>query len=139
MPGWMQNTEREHIRNKGEEKMAEFVIASTYEVLEEIGAGGSGTVFLANHLRLGKKVILKAYNRKITARPELIRREVDILKDLSHSYIPNVYDFIVEDDAYYTVMDYIEGESLDRPLQRGEKFSQQIGRASCRERVLRDV
>lgn len=124
MPDWMQNTEREHIRNKGEEKMAEFVIASTYEVLEEIGAGGSGTVFLANHLRLGKKVILKAYNRKITARPELIRREVDILKDLSHSYIPNVYDFIVEDDAYYTVMDYIEGESLDRPLQRGEKFSQ---------------
>lgn len=100
------------------------LIASTYEILEEIGAGGSGTVFLANHLRLGKKVILKAYNRKITARPELIRREVDVLKDLSHSYIPNVYDFIVEDETYYTVMDYIEGESLDRPLLRGEKFSQ---------------
>ncbi len=103
--------------------MAEL-IASTYEILEEIGAGGSGTVFLANHLRLGKKVILKAYNRRITARPELIRREVDVLKDLSHSYIPNVYDFIVEDETYYTVMDYIEGESLDRPLLRGEKFSQ---------------
>lgn len=103
--------------------MAEL-IASTYEVFEEIGAGGSGTVFLANHLRLGKKVILKAYNRKITTRPELIRREVDILKDLSHSYIPNVYDFIVEDETYYTVMDYIEGESLDKPLKRGERFSQ---------------
>lgn len=100
------------------------LIASTYEILEEIGAGGSGTVFLANHLRLGKKVILKAYHQKITARPELIRREVDILKDLTHRYIPSVYDFIVEDETFYTVMDYIEGESLDKPLQRGERFSQ---------------
>lgn len=100
------------------------IINSTYEVLEKIGAGGGGSVFLANHLRLGKRVVLKAYNRRITARPELLRREVDVLKDLSHTYIPKVYDFFVEDDTFYTVMDYIEGESLDRPLKRGEKFSQ---------------
>ena len=69
-------------------------------------------------------MVLKADKRKITARPELLRREVDILKELSHSYIPQVYDFFIEDETVYTVMDYIEGESLDKPLKRGEKFPQ---------------
>lgn len=99
-------------------------IASTYELIKKIGSGGGGNVYLANHKRLGKKVVLKADKRKITARPELLRREVDILKELNHSYIPQVYDFFVEDETVYTVMDYVEGESLDRPLKRGEKFSQ---------------
>ena len=100
------------------------VIADTYEVIEKIGAGGGGTVYLARHLRLNKKVILKADKRKITTRPDLLRREVDVLKDLRHPYIPQVYDFFVEDDIVYTAMDYIEGESLDRPLRRGERFPQ---------------
>lgn len=100
------------------------VIASTYELIEKIGSGGGGNVYLAIHQRLGKKVVLKADKRKITARPELLRREVDILKELSHSYIPQVYDFFIEDETVYTVMDYIEGESLDKPLKRGEKFPQ---------------
>lgn len=100
------------------------IIASTYEVIEKIGSGGGGNVYLAKHLRLGKKVVLKADKRKITARPELLRREVDILKELSHSHIPQVYDFFVENETVYTAMEYIEGESLDRPLKRGEKFSQ---------------
>ena len=64
------------------------IIGATYEIIKKIGSGGGGNVFLANHLRLGKKVVLKADKRKITARPELLRREVDTLKDLSHSYIP---------------------------------------------------
>lgn len=100
------------------------VIASTYELIKKIGSGGGGNVYLANHQRLGKKVVLKADKRKITARPEKLRREVDILKELSHPYIPHVYDFFIENETVYTAMDYIEGESLDRPLKRGEKFSQ---------------
>lgn len=100
------------------------IVASTYEIIREIGSGGGGVVYLANHMRLEKKVILKADKRKITTRPDLLRREVDILKELRHTYIPQVYDYFIEDDTVYTVMDYIEGESLDKPLARGEKFSQ---------------
>ena len=100
------------------------IIASTYELIQEIGSGGGGIVYLANHLRLDKKVVLKADKRKITTSPELLRREVDILKDLTHTYIPKVFDFFVEEDTVYTVMDFIEGESLDKPLKRGEKFPQ---------------
>lgn len=100
------------------------IIASTYEVIKEIGSGGGGIVYLATHLRLDKKVVLKADRRKITAKPELLRREVDILKNLTHSYIPKVYDFFVENETVYTVMDFIEGESLDKVLKRGEKIPQ---------------
>lgn len=103
--------------------MAE-IIASTYEIIEKIGSGGGGDIYLANHLRLGKKVVLKADKREITTPPELLRREVDVLKELSHTYIPQVYDFFVQDGIVYTVIDYIEGESLDKPLKRGEVFSQ---------------
>ena len=74
------------------------IIASTYELLEELGSGGGGVVYLANHLRLNKKVVLKADKRKITTKPELLRREVDILKDLTHSYIPKVFDFFAENE-----------------------------------------
>lgn len=100
------------------------IIASTYEIIERIGSGGGGVVYLANHLRLGKKVVLKADKRTITTSPEVLRREVDALKGLSHTYIPQVYDFVVENGIVYTVMDYIEGESLDKPLKRGDKFDQ---------------
>ena len=39
------------------------IIASTYEIVKEIGSGGSGIVYLAKHLRLGKWVVLKADKR----------------------------------------------------------------------------
>ena len=100
------------------------IIASTYEIIKKIGSGGGGVVYLANHLRLNKLVVLKADKRKITVREDLLRREVDILKNLRHTYIPQVHDFFVENKTVYTVIDYIEGESLDKPLKRGERFSQ---------------
>lgn len=100
------------------------IIASTYEILGEIGSGGGGVVYLAKHLRLGKQVVLKADKRTLATKPEVLRREVDALKNLSHTYIPQVYDFVAEDGVVYTVMDYIQGESLDKPLKRGERFTQ---------------
>ncbi len=103
--------------------MAE-IIADTYELQEQIGAGGGGVVYLGKHLRLNKQVVLKADKRTLTAKPEVLRREVETLKNLSHTCIPQVYDFIEENGAVYTVMDYIDGESLDKRLQRGEKVPQ---------------
>ena len=73
------------------------IIAGTYELREKLGSGGGGNVFLAYHLRLGKEVVLKADKRKLTTSEALLRREVDVLKNLSHLYIPHVYDFFVEE------------------------------------------
>ena len=46
------------------------IIASTYEILGEIGSGGGGVVYLAKHLRLGKQVVLKADKRTLATKPE---------------------------------------------------------------------
>lgn len=108
------------------------IIASTYELIECIGSGGGGVVYIAKHLRLNKMVVLKADKRKLTTHPELLRREVDTLKNLNHTYIPQVYDFFMEGETVYTVIDFVEGESLDKPLKRGERFSQaQVIKWAC--------
>lgn len=100
------------------------IIDSTYEIIGKLGAGGGGVVYLANHLRLGKKVVLKADKRNINTRTELLRREVDILKELNHTYIPQVYDYFIENGFSYTVMDYVDGESLNKVLEREKQFPQ---------------
>lgn len=100
------------------------VIASTYEILQQIGSGGGGVVYLGRHLRLKKQIVLKAYKRTDSTKPATLSREVDALKNLSHTCIPQVYDYVEEDETVYSVMEYIEGESLDKPLKRGERFSQ---------------
>ncbi len=99
-------------------------IASTYELIQRLGSGGGGIVYLANHNRLNKKVVLKVDKRDPTVHTSLLRREVDVLKELNHPFIPKVHDFFAKNDMVYTVMDYISGESLDKPLKRGEVFSQ---------------
>ena len=100
------------------------IIAGTYELIRGIGSGSGGNVYLARHLRLNVPVVLKADKRKITTKPELLRREVDVLKELHHSNIPRVFDFFTINNTVYTVMDYIEGESLDHPLHAKVRFPQ---------------
>jgi len=100
------------------------IIAGVYELHRQIGAGGGGIVYLGQHIRLQKKVVLKADKRKLSAKTESLRREVDMLKNLNHTYIPQVYDFVEEDGIVYTVMDYIEGESFDKILAKEKKISQ---------------
>lgn len=100
------------------------IIGAVYEVIKKLGAGGGGVVYLANHTQLKKQVVLKADKRTLSTRPDLLRREVDVLKNLRHPYIPQVYGFFTENETVYTAMDYVDGESLDRPLREGKRFSQ---------------
>lgn len=108
------------------------MIAGIYEIERPLGSGGVGTAYLGWHMRLNKQIVLKADRRTLATKPESLRREVDMLKGLSHTYIPQVYDFVEQDGVVYTVMDYIDGESLDKPLKRGERFAQpQVIRWAC--------
>ncbi|MDL2234507.1 serine/threonine protein kinase, partial [Ruminococcaceae bacterium OttesenSCG-928-L11] len=99
------------------------ILAGTYEIRETIGSGGGGVVYKAWHTRLQKEVVLKEMTGSGSARLETQRAEVDILKSLKHSYLPQVYDFIQEDGKTYTAMEYIQGWSLDKLLEKGEPFS----------------
>lgn len=100
------------------------VIAGIYKIEKEIGSGGGGVVYLGRHIRLDKAIVLKADKRNLTVGDEAVRREVDMLKNLSHTYIPQVYDFVQEDGVVYTVMDYIDGVSLDKVLACGRTIPQ---------------
>lgn len=100
------------------------IIGSIYEIIGKLGEGGGGRVYLANHLNLKKRVVIKADKRDATLREDLLRREVDVLKELRHTYIPQVYDYFIENDISYTVMDYVDGDSLDVVLDREKRFSQ---------------
>ncbi len=106
--------------------MTATIIAGIYELDREIGSGGGGIVYLGRHIRLNKQIVLKADKRKLSAGKEKLRNEVDLLKGLSHTYIPQVYDFVQVEDTVYTVMDYVEGESLDKLLKRGQAIPQRM-------------
>lgn len=108
------------------------IIAGLYEIEEKIGAGGGGIVYLGQHIRLKKKVVLKADKRSLNTDEASLRREVDFLKGLSNTYIPQVYDYVQENGIVYTVMDYIDGESLDKLLKKKQYPSQpEIIKWSC--------
>ena len=69
------------------------IVNDTYSIVEEIGSGGMGVVYLAYHLRLEKYVVMKKIkNRNLDS--SFLRNEVDILKKLHHPYLPQVYDII---------------------------------------------
>ncbi|NCB91973.1 MAG: serine/threonine-protein kinase [Clostridia bacterium] len=94
------------------------LLKDTYEVIEEIGEGGAGIIYLACHLRLQKKVVIKKIKDNFVGRINE-RGEADILKKLHHRYLPQVYDFIQLGSEVYTVIDYIEGNDLMKYIQNG--------------------
>lgn len=94
-----------------------------YTLMEEIGSGGGGIVYKAYHENLKKYVVVKQI--KDVARDALNSRgEADILKNLRNTYLPQVYDFLEVDGEIFTVIDYIEGDSLDKALEKEGRFRQ---------------
>lgn len=96
------------------------ILSSTYEIREQIGSGSGGTIYRAYHRRLQKDVVLK----KINQSSERNEDEKEILKNLKHSYLPQVYDFLDVEDGVYTIIDYIPGQSFEKLLKEKGKFPQ---------------
>lgn len=103
------------------------IVDERYEILKEIDRGGMSIVYLASDNRLKKSVALKDIrkNNKIDSRVLLncLKAEVNLLKGLDHPNLPNVYDIIEGDDHIYVIMDYIEGESLKKKIEREKVIS----------------
>lgn len=99
------------------------LLDNTYQIIEEIGTGGTGIVYKAYHLRLKKYVVVKKLKNSAVSRDK-IRVEVDILKRLHHTCLPQVYDFLETGGQVYTIMDYIEGEDLQHYLDAGVVFEE---------------
>lgn len=94
------------------------VLNQTYQIIGHIGSGGGADVYRARHLRLKKDVAIKKIKNDILQKID-IRAEADIMKQLRHQYLPQVFDFIERGDDVYTVMDYIEGKTIGELLSYG--------------------
>jgi tetratricopeptide (TPR) repeat protein/predicted Ser/Thr protein kinase len=93
-----------------------------YRILERLGAGGMGEVFLAYDERLDRKVAIKRIRPEggvPAERRERFRREARIAARLSHPSIVHIYDVIAEGDTDFIVMEYVEGDNLRRLLRSG--------------------
>ena len=98
------------------------VIDGKYEILREIGRGGMSVVYLAMDTRLNKQWAVKEIRKRgSTKKDEIVvnslMAEADMMKRLDHPALPRIVDIIDTGVTIYVVMDYIEGESLDRVLR----------------------
>lgn len=92
-----------------------------YRLVNRLGAGGMGEVFLADDDRLARRVAIKRL-RQQGADPRGARRllrEARAAAVLSHPNIATVYDVLDEGGTPAIVMEYIEGETLAQRLTRG--------------------
>ena len=85
-----------------------------YLVLSEIGRGGGSTVYLVRHQKLGEYRAVKRISKQSDFTWKI--REASILNHLKHPQIPSVYDMEEDEEAYYIIEEYIEGESLETLL-----------------------
>lgn len=99
------------IRDKERRDIGVIVWFDKYQVIKVLGSGGSSEVFLVKHLKIECYRAVKRVSKKQRIYEQLIK-EVDILKHLSHPCIPNVYDIEEDDDYFYIIEEYIEGDSL---------------------------
>ena len=93
-----------------------------YEITREIHRGGQGVVYQALQRSTQKKVAIKVMHGGVFASATdraRIEREVRILANLNHPNIVKVHDSGEVQGAYYFVMDYISGHSLDSYIRSG--------------------
>lgn len=98
------------------------VINGKYEILKEIGRGGMSVVYLSMDKNLNKQWAIKEIRKKGNGKNDEIvvnslLAEANMMKGLDHPSLPRIVDIIDNGVTIYVVMDYIEGESLDKILK----------------------
>jgi serine/threonine-protein kinase len=93
-----------------------------YRLKERLGAGGMGEVYLAEHRLLKRPCAVKLIRAERANDPKLLlrfEREVQATAALSHFNTVGIYDYgHTEDGAFYYVMEYLPGQSLDELVSR---------------------
>ena len=94
---------------------------SRYRIIEQIGAGGMGDVYLASDTTLGRRVALKLLRHEHTQDPERLRRfrqEAKSASALNHPNILTIYEVGEAEGHHFIATELIEGESLRALLER---------------------
>jgi len=97
------------------------VIDGRFRVLRQLGAGGMGVVYLAEHVGIGKRVAIKVLRTDLRAERDLVRRfrhEAMAVSKLTDAHTITVFDYGVWKGLVYLVMEYLQGEDLAHLLER---------------------
>ncbi len=97
------------------------LVDGKYKILNKVGQGGMSVVYLAMNEKANKQWAVKEVRKDGVLDFESVKQglvaETDILKKLSHPNLPSIIDVIDTDDAFIIIMDYIQGNSLNRALE----------------------
>src|SRR5512140_855771 len=109
-----------------------------YRLVQQIGEGGMGAVWLAEHTMLGRRAAIKLLHPMFTTRPDIVTRffnEARAATAIADPGIVQIFDFGQHvDGSAYIVMELLDGEPLDRRLSRFGAIS-----ASDALRIIRQV
>lgn len=109
------------------------VIADNYRLLERLDLGVSGEFYVAEHVRLGRRLMIKVLPPEQARDPVLaagFRREARALNGLRHAHLIGVEDFgTIPGGGLYLAMELAVGESLERILERAPGHRLPVGRA----------
>lgn len=98
-----------------------------YILIEELGRGAMGCVYLAQDESLGRLVALKVMRREFGDDPkmlETLQKEAQAMATLNHRNVVQVYSFGREDGQPYFVMELLQGERLDEMMADGGQVSE---------------
>ncbi|HKC64774.1 MAG TPA: protein kinase [Pyrinomonadaceae bacterium] len=99
------------------------LLQNRYLVLNQIGQGGMGAVYIATDQRFGSTVALKETFFDDPNLRKAFEREARLLNHLRHAALPRVSDHFTEDEGQFLVMEYIAGDDLSEKLkERGSAF-----------------
>ena len=95
---------------------------SHYRILEKLGEGGMGEVYLAEDTRLKRKVALKVLPPEMAgdqSRLERFQREAEVVAAMDHPNIVTIFSVEEADGVHFLTMSYIEGKSLGELIPEG--------------------
>jgi serine/threonine protein kinase len=113
------------------------VIAERYHILAKLGEGGMGRVYLAEHMRMGRRCALKVMNPHLLHDPDSVgrfNREAANASRITHPNVAAIYDFgETADDIVYLAMELVEGESLATILAQEGKLPERRAIGICHQ------
>jgi serine/threonine-protein kinase len=107
----------------------EHVFNGRYRVDTRLGTGGMAIVYCGTDLLLRRRVAIKVLRDQFSADDDFIKRfsyEAQAAARLSHPNVVNVYDFGHEGDAYFIVMELVEGETLAAMLHGEQRLPESV-------------
>ena len=114
------------IETPQEELTRGSLFADRYEIIEELGRGGMGTVYRAEDKKAKEEIALKLIKPEIAAQKRTIERfrsELTTARKIRHKNICGMYDLGEERGAYYITMEYVPGEDLKSFIRRSKRLS----------------